>query len=261
MQQQMMRQVSPDQVVQALAPIVTEANRIFDAGATMQSVLREAVLAGFLMGRGATPAQAMETVLQWRMSGAAPSLMRQMRSDAGGAVRTLPAPAGVPGTGEMAGTAGEAPRTLTAPMGSGEPLTPRDRETLGAQVQKFIQDQANASAFYRELVAQTPGEALKAYVQHALDDEQEHYRLLVAFYRELTGRTYEAEAQPTEFADLRTGLKMAMDDEYEASEEYRDVYLRYHNPQIRDLFFRLMNDELEHATRFNYVLQSLPGEA
>jgi len=237
MQQQPMRQVSPDQLVQALMPIVTEANRVFDAGASMQSVLREAVLAGFLMGRGATPTQAMETVLQWRMSGMAPALARQMRSDAGGAVRTLP-----------------------MPVGGGTPLTPRDRETLGAQVQKFIQDQANASAFYQQLVEQVPGEDLKDYVQHALDDEREHYRLLTAFYRDLTGRTYEAQPQPTEFANLRTGLKMAMDDEYEASEEYRDVYLRYDHPQIRNLFFRLMNDELEHATRFNYVLQALPDE-
>ncbi|HYF79984.1 MAG TPA: ferritin-like domain-containing protein [Symbiobacteriaceae bacterium] len=197
MQQQPMRQVSPDQLVQALMPIVTEANRVFDAGASMQSVLREAVLAGFLMGRGATPTQAMETVLQWRMSGMAPGLMRQMRSDAGGAVRTLPAPAEAPGAGMAPGAAGESARTLPMPVGGGTTLTPRDRETLGAQVQKFIQDQANASAFYQQLVEQVPGEDLKDYVQHALDDEREHYRLLTAFYRDLTGRTYETQPQPT----------------------------------------------------------------
>jgi rubrerythrin len=235
--------MSPEQVTQAMMPIVAEANRIFDDGATMQSVLREAVLAGFLMGRGAAPEQAMQTVLQWRMSGLVPSLVRQMRSDV---PRTLPAPAGA----------------LPAPAtGGAAPLTPRDRELLGTQVQKFIQDQANAAAFYRELMEQVPGQELKAYVEHALEDEQKHYQMLTQLYRELTGRTYEAQAQPTEFADLRTGLKMAMDDEYEASEEYRDVYLRYQNQQIRDLFFELMNDELEHATRFNYVLQSLPDGA
>jgi rubrerythrin len=259
-QQQPMRQVSPDQLVQALMPIVTEANRVFDAGASMQSVLREAALAGFLMGRGATPAQAMETVLQWRMSGMAPALARQMRSDAGGAVRTLPAPAGAPGADMSPGTAAETARTLPMPVGGGTPLTPRDRETLGAQVQKFMQDQANAGLMYRELVAQTPGEDLKAYVQHALDDEQEHYRMLAQFHRELTGRTYDVQPQPTAFENLRAGLKMAMDGEYEAFEGYRSIYLRYHDPQIRDIFFRLMTDELEHATRFNYVLQALPAE-
>lgn len=247
MQQQPMRSVSPDQLVQALMPIVAEANRVFDAGATMQSVLREAVLAGFLMGRGATPAQAMETVLQWRMSGMAPSLVRQMRSEAGMAAPGAPV---------------EAPSTLPAPAaGAGTPLTPRERENLGAQIQKFMQDETNAAVLYRELVAQTPGEDLKAYVQHALDDEQAHYRMLGELHRELTGRTYEAEPQPTSFENLRAGLKLAMDGEYEAFEEYRSIYLKYHNPQIRDIFFRLMTDELEHATRFNYVLQALTDEA
>ena len=78
--------------------------------------------------------------------------------------------------------------------------------------------------------------------------------MLQDLYRSLTGRTFEAQVQPVEFASLAEGLKRAMDDEYEAMEEYRDVYLSTGNARIRNLFFELMTDELEHATRFNYAL-------
>jgi len=223
----------PEQIIQALTPIISEATKVFDAGATMQSMLREAVLAGFLAGRGLTPAQAMESLLQWRLSRTVPSLQRQMRT-------------GAPAAGAEQAAAGGG-------------LSAAERDRLATQVQKFMQDQANATAFYGQLLEQTPGEELKDYVRHAMEDEQKHYRVLGELYRELTGRTYETQAQPTEFANLRAGLKMAMDDEYEASEEYRDVYLRYNNLRVRDLFFELMHDELEHATRFQYVLQSLQG--
>lgn len=230
--QQPSRSVQPEQLVQGLMPIVTEATKVFDMGASMQSALREAVLAGFLVGRGLAPAQAMETVLQWRMARTAPSLAREMRT--------------------------EAPTTMAViPTVDASALSDQAKSELVPLIQKFMQDQANAAAFYQELQNQVPGEDLKDYVNHAREDEQKHYRMLGELYRELTGRTYEATAQKIEFPDLASGLKRAMDDEYEAAEEYRDVYLKYNNRRVRDLFFELMTDELEHATRFNYVLQRL----
>jgi rubrerythrin len=48
-----------------------------------------------------------------------------------------------------------------------------------------------------------------------------------------------------------------MDNEYEAMEEYRNEYLRATDRATRNLWFELMTDELEHATRFNYALQVL----
>lgn len=231
------RQINPEQLVIGLAPLVAEATKIFDAGATMQSVLRESVLAAYLVGRGLTPTQAMETVLQWRMSRVAPSLARQMRAEAPGG-----------------GTAVAGGQTAGAVPGG---LTERERNDLVPQIQKFMQDQADAVAFYGELIEQLQAEELKDYVRHAREDEQKHYRMLGELYQALTGRTYEVQPRPTEFASLAAGLKLAMDDEYAAAEEYRDVYLKYNDRRVRNLFFELMTDELEHATRFNYVLQAL----
>lgn len=217
-----------------LTPLVTEATKIFDAGATMQSVMREAVLAAYLVGRGLTPTQAMETVLQWRMARVSPSLARQMRAEAPGATGAVVTAETVPGG-----------------------LTEKERSDLVPLIQKFMQDQANATVFYGELIEQLQAEELKDYVREARDDEQKHYRMLGELYQTLTGRTYAAQPQPTAFASLTAGLKKAMDDEYAASEEYRDVYLKYNDRRVRNLFFELLTDELEHATRFNYVLQAL----
>jgi len=231
--QQGARQVNPEQLVIGLAPLVTEATKIFDAGATMQSVMREAVLAAYLVGRGLTPTQAMETVLQWRISRSAPSLARQMRADAPGG--------------------GGSTSTSAVPGG----LTEQERAELVPLIEKFMQDQANATALYGELIEQLQAEELKDYVRHAREDEAKHYRMLGELYQTLTGRTYEAQPKPPEFASLAAGLKLAMDDEYAASEEYREVYLKYSDRRVRNLFFELMTDELEHATRFSYVLQAL----
>lgn len=249
-----------DRLVEALAPIVTEANQVFDAGAAMQSVLREAVLAGFLAGRGMAPAQAMQTVMQWQTSGLARSLARQGRAAGGG--RPIGEPGGA-GAGAQAQTgAGGQPGTQAGgqvPL-AGRELTAAQRTELVPQLEKFIQDQATAAAFYQDLMDQTKPEEIKDYIRHAMEDEQKHYRMLQGLYRDLTGRTYTAEPAKVEYPTLAAGLKKAMDDEYEASEEYRDTYLKYDDRRIRNLFFELLNDELEHATRFNYALQVVTGE-
>lgn len=283
MPQQGARMITPDQLVQMLSPLVAEATRIFDAGASMHSALREAVLAGFLMGRGATAPQAMQTVLQWRTSGASASLIRQMRNDAVGPMGMTGAPreTGTTGRPDATGTTGMTGRTgrpdttgaaegadTTGTSGRAEiasvpgptgRMLDQDREDLVALLQTFMQNEANDAAFYRELIAQVQEPELKEYVRVPLEDEQKHYRMMGQLYQELTGRTYSAEPRRTEFPNLRAGLKMAMDGEYEAAERYRDVYLKYPEPRIRDLFFELLTDELEHATRFNYVLQAMGG--
>lgn len=235
----------PDQVIDILRPVATEAMRVFDAGATLPSTLTEALLTAYLIGRGMAPATAAETVTQWRLSGRVRGLVRSMRTPAVGAgaeAPTMPAPA----TSTPAAPAQFETRPATQAPG------------LTAQrLEKFMQDQATAAAFYGALIEQVADPALKDYIEHARDDEQKHYRMLNMLYRDLTGRSYQVQAQPVEFATPAAGLKRAMDDEYEAFEEYRAVYLGSDIRRVRDVFFELMTDELEHATRFNYVLQVL----
>lgn len=126
---------------------------------------------------------------------------------------------------------------------------------LRTALEQNIRNEATAAHFYSELLDRAAEPWIRASLEHAIADEQKHYRMLEALYREVTGHIYEAQPQRVEFADLRDGLRRALHDELEAAEAYRDLYLRYRNPRIRDVFFELMTDEMEHATRFTYALQ------
>jgi rubrerythrin len=242
--------IHPDQLVQSMQPMVTEAMRVYDTGASLQSVLREVATASFLMGRGATPEQAMETVMRWRMSGLAPSLIRAQRAGTETGFGLASAPPVTVGTA----TADAMPEEGAAPEAESQG---QQRASQPQLIEKFMQDEANAAAFYQALVDAIADPAVKDYVRHAMEDEQKHYRMLGDLYRRLTGRTYEARPEPPALTDVLAGLKQAMDNEYEAMEEYRNEYLRATDRAARNLWFELMTDELEHATRFNYALQVL----
>lgn len=142
------------------------------------------------------------------------------------------------------------PRPSAAPASPKGGVSPR-------LIERFMQDQVTAALFYRELRDLAPEKRMKDYIGHAMADEEKHYRMLGALYKVLTGKTYEATPKQVTYADLADGLKQAMDDEYEAFEEYRDVYLNAADRSIRNLFFELMTDELEHATRFAHVFHLL----
>jgi rubrerythrin len=132
------------------------------------------------------------------------------------------------------------------------------RKQLLSNIEKSMQDQASAAAFYQELMDLAQDPMVKDYINHAREDEVKHYRLLGELHRELTGQTYEAQPQRVEYTSLTDGLKKAMNNEYEAMEFYRDIYLGSDDERVRKVFFELFTDELEHATRFNYALQVLP---
>jgi rubrerythrin len=208
--------VHPSLLLQALMPVVDAATQTFDAGVSLRSILKEAVLAGYLVGQGLAPATAFQLVQGWRMAG----------------VYQDTAP------------------PQSTPVGQAE-----RHQALVSAVRKNMQDQATAAAFYTQLMARTEDPAVREHIRHARDDELKHYRMLSRLHQALSGRTFEAAPRPVAFTSITAGLKQAMDDEYEAFEEYRQIYLSQSNERIRNIFFELMTDELEHATRFNYALQ------
>lgn len=147
---------------------------------------------------------------------------------------------------------GEAVRPRPEPGATGV-----GREGLVQRLEAYMKDQVTAAAFYRELEEAADDARVKEYLRHAREDEQKHYRLLRRRYQALTGRPYEAAPTQVTYASLTDGLFKAIDGEIEAFEEYRDEYLRQTEQQDRQLFFELMTDEIEHATRFNTALHIL----
>ncbi len=125
---------------------------------------------------------------------------------------------------------------------------------LVRRIREYLNDQISAARFYRELSEQATEPRIKESILHAMEDEQKHFRMLQDLHRNLTGQEYAATPTQTSFASLIDGLVQAARDEIEAFEGYRDEYLRTRDPRIQAIWFELMTDEIEHATKFNTAL-------
>jgi rubrerythrin len=125
--------------------------------------------------------------------------------------------------------------------------------TFLIHLQQAIHDEASAIEFYRQLLEMAPDELHKLFIQHAFQDEQKHQRMLSRLYTRLTGRTPMVSAKPESFENYRNGLLLALTQELEAAETYRDMFLSTRDPNIRDVLFETMTDEQEHAMRFSFL--------
>ncbi len=124
------------------------------------------------------------------------------------------------------------------------------RPDLIEEVYRASLGELEAAAFYEQLAAMAPNEWERSQIMHALEDERTHYRLLSALYGRLTGAPLSPTPVRVQVTDYRTGLREALDDELEAAEMYRRMRASVTERPLRDMFFRLQTDEMEHASRF-----------
>lgn len=128
----------------------------------------------------------------------------------------------------------------------------KNRNTFISQLAGAINDEASAVMFYDKLEKMAPNQ-YRDFVTHAKNDEIEHVRLFSKLYQRLTGYQASVQAQTTQFSSYDEGLEIAFRRELEATELYRNMYLSTRVPKIRDILFRTMTDEMEHAQRFNFL--------
>ncbi len=120
-----------------------------------------------------------------------------------------------------------------------------------------MEGESQAIDFYSRLVKMAPNKVAKESVEHALSDERTHLKLFINLYKQLTGRSPSYNKPKASFDNFKEGIMIAFYDELEAYETYRDDYLLTQNQMIRDVFFQAMSDEIEHATRFGFIYQTL----
>jgi len=136
----------------------------------------------------------------------------------------------------------------------------RNSQGQFAVVTKAVLDaiigEATAIDFYNRLINAAPNKKHKDTIHHALEDEKIHLQLFTQLYIALTGQQPTYQIKREEFSNYSEGLRMAYEDELEAYETYRNAYLLTQDQHIRDVFFRAMTDENEHAIRFGVLSMS-----
>jgi rubrerythrin len=127
-------------------------------------------------------------------------------------------------------------------------------ERFQRDLEKAIQGEAEAISFYTALLQLAPDDLAQRNIRHALDDERKHYRQLSHLYRYLTGKSSQVPIpSPPSIPCYQPGLIKAFEDELEAAELYRGMYLNALTMPIRDPLFEIMTDEMEHASRFSLL--------
>nr|WP_263323856.1 ferritin-like domain-containing protein [Neobacillus sp. Marseille-Q6967] len=130
-------------------------------------------------------------------------------------------------------------------------------QELLSSILNGIKGEAAAIDFYTRLVKDAPDNKHREDIQHALDDEKIHLKEFTQLYKSLSGQDPKYQIKKTKYNTYEDGLRIAYGDELEAYEDYRNSFLLTQNMAVRDIFFRAMTDEIEHATRFGFLLMGL----
>lgn len=120
-----------------------------------------------------------------------------------------------------------------------------------------IVDEATAAEFYGRLLKEAPNDLHREFIHHAMEDELDHLGKFSRLYCYLTGHMPQYTINPTIYPNYKEGILIALKGELEAAEFYKDVQLSTTDQFVRDTFYYAMVDELEHATQFSTLYNTL----
>ncbi|KEO83074.1 ferritin-like domain-containing protein [Tumebacillus flagellatus] len=150
------------------------------------------------------------------------------------------------------------PARMPQPAQPPRPPAFHDQNAFLQSTLKAIFNERQAQLNYRALYALAATPFQKKMIQHALDDEIKHERLLTRVYHTLTGQNPQVpQPQRATVTQFNAGVRASFEDELEAAELYRSMYVNTLLPWLRDILFEIMTDESEHAQRFTYIQAEL----
>ncbi|EIT84903.1 hypothetical protein A374_13160 [Fictibacillus macauensis ZFHKF-1] len=129
------------------------------------------------------------------------------------------------------------------------------QELLNTLMSSII-GEATAIDFYTRLAEQAPNDYSKKVLLDAAQDEKKHLQLFTQLYTSITGKAPAYKIRPEKIKDFRQSLFEAYEDELSDYEKYRNAYLAATDATVRDTFFRPYSDEIKHAVKFSYLLNS-----
>lgn len=121
-------------------------------------------------------------------------------------------------------------------------------------LKEAMTDEATDIRYYEKLSWLVSNDEDREVVRHVQADEKKHLKSLTDLYQKLTGEVPTAIAKESKIGtDLRVEYEKRVLEELEGMEFYRTLYLSQKDMEIRDLFFEMMTDELEHAAKMQYL--------
>lgn len=119
-----------------------------------------------------------------------------------------------------------------------------------------VQDERADELLYDYLISLAPTQEEKNIITSIRDDERNHRKWFREIYKYYTGQDIQAKngeafSKPASYLE---GISKAVFGELGALEKYRFIREGLPSRLYRDTVFRILTDEMKHATKYNYIL-------
>ena len=133
-----------------------------------------------------------------------------------------------------------------------------DNSTLQSMLLKAYQGEREADAFYTRLLGETDDfEAVDALAE-ARRDERVHAEMIRGLILNLTGELpEEPSVEIPQYQSFEEAIRLAMVNEREAAEFYGRIISFADNPEVKNTFYYIREDEIVHALKFEALLNEL----
>ncbi|MEJ8548111.1 ferritin family protein [Brevibacillus borstelensis] len=129
--------------------------------------------------------------------------------------------------------------------------------TLAEEVLKAVHREERAGNFYTRLAELAPTESVRVLITIIKDERLKHLQNFSRLYSQLTGREPQLLREPVPTPEsFQRGVELAIRDELEAVDSYRDFAERTADPSVRKAFQRAAADEQRHSTWYANILLS-----
>ena len=131
---------------------------------------------------------------------------------------------------------------------------PKTDEIFLDLLKEAMTDEATDMRYYEKLSLMVQNAEDQEIVRHVQADEKKHLKALTDVYQTLTGEVPDVTAdEPDTGLDLAAEYEKRVLEELDGMEFYRNLYLSHKSTDLRDTFFELLTDELEHAVKMQYL--------
>lgn len=123
-------------------------------------------------------------------------------------------------------------------------------------IEEAVQDERADELFYDYLISVAPTQEERNIIVSIRDDERNHRKWFKEIYlyytdEEIESKDGEKFIRPTSYIE---GISKAVFGELGALEKYRFIREGLPSRLHRDTVFRILTDEMKHATKYNYIL-------
>jgi len=123
-------------------------------------------------------------------------------------------------------------------------------------IKEAVQGEKEDELEYDYFINIAPSQEEKDIIASIRDDERNHRKWFKDVYKYYTGEEIEAKegeefVRPTSYLE---GISKAVFGELGAMEKYRFIREGLPVRMFRDTVFRILTDEMKHATKYNYIL-------